>query len=294
MPLHFHPSIETLSSRTGPTASPLSPTPQSDIMAILQQEQDHALSLLSLSPLLSSLFISYATRAGSAGSTPSTYSPSPESDEWKSLQDTVTILREENEKLKSEIREIAGKLEVGEAFQEVLRSQVSSLKDLNVNREEDVKSLQTQVSEAQQKYDRLAEDSNAEKAALKVQVSDLESQRGQLRETAVKQQIRISRLERPTAEDAIRGLMSPPPRAGGSVSTPSLPDSPISPFQPALPTTITSPYVNGRLVSISPTSPTGGLRPHPMSHGLIGTRYQPSSANPRPETTMSGWFGDDT
>ena len=143
-------------------------------MAILQQEQDHALSLLSLSPLLSSLFISYATRAGSAGSTPSTYSPSPESDEWKSLQDTVTILTEENEKLKSEIREIAGKLEVAEAFQEVLRSQVSSLKDLNANREEDVVSLRTQVSEAQQKCDRLAEDSNAQKAALKVQVSDLE------------------------------------------------------------------------------------------------------------------------
>lgn len=76
--------------------------------------------------------------------------------------------------MKSEIREIAGKLEVADAFQEVLRSQVSSLKDLNANREEDVKSLQTQVSEAQQKYDRLAEDSNAEKAALKVQVSDLE------------------------------------------------------------------------------------------------------------------------
>jgi predicted RNase H-like nuclease (RuvC/YqgF family) len=132
------------------------------------------LSLLSLSPLLSSLFVSYAGRAASAGSTPTTSSPSPESDEWRSLRDTVAVLREENEKLKSEIREIAGKLEVAEAFQEILRSQVLSLKDLNTNREEEVKSLQEQVSEAQQKYDRLAEDSNAEKAALKVQVSDLE------------------------------------------------------------------------------------------------------------------------
>lgn len=132
------------------------------------------MSLLSLSPLLSSLFISYAGRAASAGSSPTTSSPSPESDEWKSLQDTVTVLREENEKLRSEIREIAGKLEIAESFQEVLRSQVSSLKDLTTNQEEDVKSLQAQVSEAQQNYDRLAEDSNAEKAAFKVQVSDLE------------------------------------------------------------------------------------------------------------------------
>ena len=130
------------------------------------------MSLLSLSPLLSSLFISYATRASAVRSTSST--PPSESDEWKSLQDTITTLQEENEKLKSETREMAARLEAAEISQEESRSQVSSLKEVNTTQDEDIKSLRAQASEAQHKYDRLVEDSNAEKAALKVQISDLQ------------------------------------------------------------------------------------------------------------------------
>jgi len=296
MPLHINSHIDTspsstatLFSRAGPIVSPLTPTTQSDILAILQQEQDHAVSLLSLSPLLSSLFISYATRATALRSTSTT--PPSESDEWKTFHDTIATLQEENEKLKSEAHETATRLEAAEASQEELRSQVLALKEVNTTQEGDIKSLRAQVSEAQRKYDQLVEDSNAEKAALKAQISDLQTQRGHLRETAVKQQIRITKLERPVAEDAARGPMSPPPlRPGGSMSTPSLPDSPISPFQPSLPP-ISSPYGNSGLVGSPPCrSP---LRPHPMSLGLIGTRHQPSAGNLRSETALSGWFGDD-
>lgn len=86
----------------------------------------------------------------------------------------MSAFREENEKLRSETREIAARLEAAEASQEVLRSQISSLEEVNTSQREDVNSLRAQVSEAQLKYDRLVEDSNAEKAALKVQISDLE------------------------------------------------------------------------------------------------------------------------
>lgn len=130
------------------------------------------MSLLSLSPLLSSLFISYATRASAVGSTTTT--PPSESDEWKSLQDTIAALQEENEKLKSETHEMAARLEAAEASQEEFRSQVSSLKEVKTTQEEDTRSLRAQVSEAQHKYDRLVEDSNAEKTALKVQISELQ------------------------------------------------------------------------------------------------------------------------
>jgi FtsZ-binding cell division protein ZapB len=141
-------------------------------LVILQQEQDHAVSLLSLSPLLSSLFISYATRAAALGSTPTT--PPSETDEWKSLQDTITVLQEENEKLKSETREMAARLEAAEVSQEELRSQVLPLKEANTTQQEDIRSLRVQASEAEHKYNRLVEDSNAEKVALKVQISDLQ------------------------------------------------------------------------------------------------------------------------
>lgn len=130
------------------------------------------MSLLSLSPLLSSLFVSYANRVAALESASAT--PSPESEEWKALQTTVTALREENEKLRLEAREIAEKLEVAGASQEAFRSQIASLKEVNTTQQDDIKSVRAELSEAKDKYDRLKVDSDAEKAALEAQVLDLE------------------------------------------------------------------------------------------------------------------------
>ena len=130
------------------------------------------MSLLSLSPLLSSLFISYANRAAALEA--ALAAPSPESEDWKTLQATVTGLREENEKLKLETREMAGKLEAAEASQEAFRSQVSNLKEVNATRQNDITSLRAESSEAKDKYDSLMVDSSAQAAALQVKVSDLE------------------------------------------------------------------------------------------------------------------------
>ena len=197
-------------SRTGSTASPLSTATQSDILGILQREQDRAISLLSLSPLLSSLFISYANRAAALESAAAT--PSPSSEEWTALQTTVATLREENEKLKSENFEVTGKLEVAVASQEAFQSQVSSLRELNVTHQDDIKSLRSELSEAEEKYDQFVGSSNAERAAFQIQLFDLEvgthiwsrigrtyrrgsygqRQRAELKETVVEQQIKIS------------------------------------------------------------------------------------------------------
>ena len=130
------------------------------------------MSLLSLSPLLSSLFVSYANRVAALESASAT--PSPESEEWKALQTTVTALREENEKLRLEAREIAEKLEVAGASQEAFRSQIASLKEVNTTQQDDIKSVRAELSEAKDKYNRLKVDSDAEKAALEAQVLDLE------------------------------------------------------------------------------------------------------------------------
>jgi len=76
-------------SQMGSITNSLSPTTQNDILGILQREQDHAMSLLSL---LSSLFISHANQVVALESASAT--PSPDSEEWKTLQAIVAALRE--------------------------------------------------------------------------------------------------------------------------------------------------------------------------------------------------------
>ena len=156
----------------GPITNSLSPITQSDILGILQREQDRAMALLSSSPLLASLFVSYANQAAALESASTT--PSPESEEWKGLQDTIATLQEEIKRLKSENLEMEEGLEAAEASQEAFRSQVASLKEVNMTQQDDIKSLRAELAEARDKYDRLVANSNVEKAALQDQVFDLE------------------------------------------------------------------------------------------------------------------------
>ena len=130
------------------------------------------MALLSSSPLLASLFVSYANKAAAFDSASAT--PSPEAEECKALQDTVAALQEEVEKLKSENFEMAEGLEAAEASLEAFRSQVSSLKDVNTSQEGDIKSLWEELVETKEKYDRLAVDSDAERTTLQDLVLDLE------------------------------------------------------------------------------------------------------------------------
>jgi len=157
--------------RINPIANSFPPTTQSDILGILQREQDHAVALLSSSPLLSSLFISYANRAAALESASAT--PSPGSKGWKALQGAVAALQEENENLKSNNVEVKGKLEEATASQEAFRSQVAALKESNITQQEEIKLLREGLVVAEGKYGRLIADSNTERAALQIQVSDL-------------------------------------------------------------------------------------------------------------------------
>ena len=88
------------------------------------------MSLLSSSPLLASLFVSYANQVATLESVVVT--PSPESEEWKALQ------------------------------------------EFNASQLDDIKFLQAELVEAKEKYARLTVESNTEKAALQIQISDLE------------------------------------------------------------------------------------------------------------------------
>ena len=156
----------------GPIANSLFPIIQSDILGILQREQDRAMALLSSSPLLASLFVSYANQAAALESASAT--PSPESDERKSFQDTIATLQGEIKKLKSENPKMAEGLEATETSQEAFRCQVMSLKEVNASQEKDIESLRAKLIETKEKYDRLTMDSDAEKIALLNLILDLE------------------------------------------------------------------------------------------------------------------------
>lgn len=124
------------------------------------------MSLLSLSPLLSSLFISYANKAAAHDS--ACTAPTPESEEWKALQNSINTLRWENEKLQSENRELLLKLEAAGG------PQISRLKESNTTQQDEIESLRKELVEAKDLYDRLAADSGTEKATHKIRISDLE------------------------------------------------------------------------------------------------------------------------
>jgi len=223
------------------------------------------MSLLSLSPLLSSLFISYANRVAALESASAI--PSPESEEWKTLQTTVATLREENERLESETRETAGKLEAAEASQEAFRSQVLSLKEVNTTQQGDINSLRAELSEAEDKYSRLMVDLKAEKANLQVQVMDLEAQRGELKETVVEQQIKISKFERRMSDHVPTPTYSLPPLLPpGAILDPSNsesnspilyvppPQAQVVPCPPLAPIPVPNPYGKNEPTVILPPS----------------------------------------
>jgi chromosome segregation ATPase len=130
------------------------------------------MSLLSLSPLLSSLFVSYANRIAALEFTTAT--PTLESEDWKARQNNTNALREANEWPRSENHEMVLKLEAAEVLQETFRSQISSLKQACTTQQDEIKALRRELLEGKDAYDRLVKNLNAEKAAHKVWISDLE------------------------------------------------------------------------------------------------------------------------
>ena len=155
------------------TDSPL-PATQSDILEILRQVQGHAVALLSLGPLLSSLFLSHAGRAVALESASATLSPGGE--KWKALQDSVPALQGEREKLESENPKVLGKLEAAAASQEAFRSPVSSLKGVDTTQQDDLRLLRAELVEAKDKYDQLIVGLNADRSTLQIQIQILDLQ----------------------------------------------------------------------------------------------------------------------
>ena len=228
------------------------------------------MSLLSLNPLLSGLIVTYANRAAVLESTAT---PSPESEDWKALQNSVDMLREENEKLKLENRDMILRLEAAEASREALYSLVLSFRGANATQHNEIKTLRKELVEAKGMYDQFVTDSNGEKAAYKIRISDLEvgPRLCWLREMCAligesrkqTQLVRVSKLECQFCEDTshISTTRHPPSSRRRGSPTPS---------EPAL---------NSRLQT---SSPEGGETASRSSPASIPTRKQDQPTSLRP------------
>jgi chromosome segregation ATPase len=104
------------------------PDTQRDILQIIRKEEDHAMSLLAASPLLSSLFLTYANRAATLDG-PS--APSPIDTEWTEMKSLNNRLQEEVMSLRDQLNKETDRAKTAEDCVEALRVQLSSVKDAN-------------------------------------------------------------------------------------------------------------------------------------------------------------------
>jgi len=104
-------------------------------------------------------------------------------------------------------------LEAAAASQEAFRSQISALKEVNTTQQNNIMMLQGELLNSKSEYDRLLVDSNADRAALQARISDLETQRTELREAVVEQQVKISKLERQVPGGISGGPPDAPPES---------------------------------------------------------------------------------
>jgi len=157
-------------TRTEAVASPV----ESEVLHILQKEHTHALSLLRSSALLSSLFVSYATRApGSpiqSQSSSSSPSPTPNSNDerWTDLKTSFETLRTDHDKLRADYVNLTKQVEQDQKEMTELRERFADVQTQHLAAETELIKTQEDMRETQTKYD---------EALLKLQQRDISRER---------------------------------------------------------------------------------------------------------------------
>lgn len=122
---------------------------QKDILQIIRKEEDHAMSLLAASPLLSSLFLAYANKAATLdGPAP----PSPIDLEWTEMKALNNRLQEEVASLRAQLDKETDRAKTAEDCVEALRAQLSSVKDVNRDLETTVSTERARLDAIESEY----------------------------------------------------------------------------------------------------------------------------------------------
>lgn len=155
---------------TEAAASPV----ESEVLHILQKEHTHALSLLRSSPLLSSLFVSYATRApgssiqSQSSSSSSSPIPSHNDEQWTDLKTSFETLRTDHEKLRADYVNLMKQVEQDQKEMTELRERFADIQHQHLAAETELIKTQGDMREMQTKYDA---------ALLKLQQRDISHER---------------------------------------------------------------------------------------------------------------------
>jgi len=136
---------------------------QRDILQIIRKEEDHAMSLLSASPLLSSLFLTYANRAATLDGPPA---PSPVDVEWTEMKTLNNRLQEEAALLRDQLKRETDRAKVAEDCVEALRAQLSSVKCAN-------RDLETEALEERIKLEAITSEYTTHKKEAKDTIAEL-------------------------------------------------------------------------------------------------------------------------
>ena len=107
------------------------------------------MSLLSASPLLSSLFLTYANRAAALEGPPA---PSPIDLEWTEMKTLNSRLQEEIALLRDQLSKEVDRAKVAEDCVEALRAQLSSVKSTNRNLETEALDERTKLEAVTSEY----------------------------------------------------------------------------------------------------------------------------------------------
>ena len=107
------------------------------------------MSLLSASPLLSSLFLTYAKRAATLDGPPS---PSPIDAEWTEMKTMNARLQGEVASLRAQLNKETDRAKIAEDCVEALRAQLSTVKSTNRDLEIILSDGRTELEEITSKY----------------------------------------------------------------------------------------------------------------------------------------------
>ena len=99
---------------------------QKDVLQIIREEQDRAMSLLAAR--LSSLFLTYADSAAALDGPPTL---SPIDPEWSEMKTLNSSLQEEVASLRAQLEKETGRAKTAEDRVEAFHAQIASLKDTN-------------------------------------------------------------------------------------------------------------------------------------------------------------------
>lgn len=186
-------SVTSKTSTLQDTTNPFSmANTQKDILQIIRKEEDHAMSLLAASPLLSSLFLTYANKAAALDGP---QAPSPIDVEWTEMKALNNRLQEEVASLRAQLGKETDRAKLAEDCVEALRVQLSSVKDASGDFEMALSHERFMLDNTTSEYAKYKKDATDTIAELRTTMGKEAAARAALSQVIADQQTALAKLK---------------------------------------------------------------------------------------------------